>query len=413
MSFSRWILVWAVSLWMGLVQAVPMAVAQDQLGAVARIDPVRSLAQDARGAGITVQLYLSQGVPYRVYLLDDPRRMILEFNRLDFSGFAVGNFDQSDAITGVRYGQLQDGWSRMVFDLAQPVRIAQSGLAIAAGDQTGLLTLNLVATTAADFASLAGPPNRQAVAGLPPAAITRKTRERNAPFVVAIDPGHGGIDPGAQVGDAKEADLMLSLGRMLRDALRRNDNVRVAMTPDEDVFVPLEQRIEIAHAAAADVFISLHADIVTEGQASGATVYTLSEQATDTASAKLAERHDRTEILAGVDLSGADDEVTGILMELARQETQPRSIALAQVLVGEFDRSLDHVNGRPHRGADFSVLKAADIPSVLIEAGFMSSPKDLKNLKNVDWRQSFANAIVRAVLTWQDQDAAAATLRRQ
>ena len=413
MALARWILIWVISLWMGLVLAVPLAVAQDQLGAVARIDPVRSQLQDSRDAGVTMQLYLSQGVPYRVYVLDDPMRLILEFNRLDFSGFKIANFDQSDAITGVRYGQMQDGWSRMVFDLAQPLQVAQSGLVIATGDQTGLLTLNLTATTAAEFTNRAGPPNRQAVAGLPPAAITRKTRDRNAPFVVAIDAGHGGLDPGAQVGDAAEADLMLSLARMLRDALRRNDNVRVVMTRDTDVFVPLEQRIEIAHAQAADVFISLHADIVTEGQASGATVYTLSQQATDTASAKLAERHDRTEILAGVDLSGADDEVTGILMELARQETQPRSIALAKVLVREFDRSLDHVNGRPHRGADFSVLKAADIPSVLIEAGFMSSAKDLKNLKNTKWRQSFANAITRAVLEWKDQDAAAATLRRQ
>lgn len=397
-------------LWIGL--ALPVA-AQAQLGGVARMDPVQSWVQDRGDDGISVQIYLSQGVPYRIFTLDEPRRLVLEFNALDFSGFDLRRFDQSIHVTGLRYGQMQDGWSRMVFDLAIPQRVERAGMAIAPVDQTALLTVTLRATTASEYAQNAGPPNRQAVAGLPPPTVTRTERDPNAPFVVAIDPGHGGLDPGAQVGDANEADLMLSLARMLRDAFRRNDDVEVIMTRDADVFVPLEQRIQIAHEAAADVFISLHADIVTEGNASGATVYTLSQKATDAASEKLAERHDRAEILAGVDLRGTDDEVTGILMELARGETQPRSVALAKVLVAEFDQSLDHVNGRPHRGADFSVLKAADIPSVLIEAGFMSSSKDLKNLKNAEWRQSFADAIVRAVLQWQTQDAAAAALRRQ
>ncbi len=400
----------ALMVWVGLT--LPSA-AQTPLGGVARIDPIQSWVHDQGDDGLALQLYLSQGVPYRIFTLDDPRRLVLEFNALDFAGFDLRRFDQSDRVTGLRYGQMQDGWSRMVFDLAVPLRLDRAGLAIAPVDQTALLTLHMQATTAADFAQRAGPPNRQAMAGLPPPAVTRVERDPNAPFVVAIDPGHGGIDPGAQVGDAHEADLMLALARLLRDAFRRTDNLRVIMTRDTDVFVPLEQRIQIAHEAGADVFISLHADIVTEGKASGATVYTLSQQATDAASAKLAERHDRAEILAGVDLRGTDDEVTGILMDLARGETQPRSIALAKVLVDEFDQSLDHVNGRPHRGADFSVLKAADIPSVLIEAGFMSSRKDLKNLKNPEWRQSFADAIVRAVLNWRAQDVAAAALRRQ
>lgn len=400
----------AAMVWLGMALSLT---AQTQLGGVARMDPIQSWVQDQGDDGLSVQMYLNQGVPYRIFTLDAPRRLVLEFNALDFVGFDLRRFDQSNRVTGLRYGQMQDGWSRMVFDLASPLKIDRAGMVIAPLDQTALLTLNLRGTTAEDFAKNAGPPNRQAVAGLPPPAVTRVDRDPNAPFVVAIDPGHGGIDPGAQVGDANEADLMLSLARLLRDAFRRSDDVRVIMTRDADVFVPLEQRIQIAHAAGADVFISLHADIVTEGNASGATVYTLSQQATDAASAKLAERHDRAEILAGVDLRGTDDEVTGILMDLARGETQPRSIALAKVLVAEFDQSLDHVNGRPHRGADFSVLKAADIPSVLIEAGFMSSPKDLKNLKNAKWRQSFADAIVRAVLQWRTQDAAAAALRRQ
>ena len=221
---------------------------------------------------------------------------------------------------------------------------------------------------------------------------------------------HGGIDPGAVVGEAHEADLMLSLAREIRDILRKSDGVQVHLTRDEDVFVSLEDRVSTAHALSADLFISLHADIVTDGQAFGTTVYTLSETASDEATAKLeaALRHDRGEILFGVDLRGADDEVSGILIDLARLETTPRSKQLAGAVVDAVLMEFGRVNSRPIRHANFSVLKAPDIPSILVEAGFMSSKQDLENLKSPEWRTRFSRALVAGILDWYLSDAALA-----
>ncbi len=201
--------------------------------------------------------------------------------------------------------------------------------------------------------------------------------------------------------------------RELRDGLRRAGGFEVVLTRDDDVFVPLEARQSIARTAGADVFISLHADALAEGRASGATIYTLSETASDIASEKLAERHDRADLLAGVDLSDQDDVVAGVLMDLARTETAPRSDRLADALVAGLDQSIGNLHKRPRLEASFSVLKAADIPAVLIELGFMSSERDLDNLRDADWRARAAAGVRDALRAWVVADAAEASLLRQ
>jgi len=185
------------------------------------------------------------------------------------------------------------------------------------------------------------------------------------------------------------------------------------MTRDDDIFVPLEMRVSIARMAGADVFISLHADALAEGRARGATIYTLSEIASDVASEKLAERHDRGDLLAGVDLTEHDDRIARVLMELARNETQPRSDRLADALVAGLHDTIGPLYKRPRLEASFSVLKAADIPSVLIELGFLSSETDRENLTSEDWRAAAALGIRDALLAWAAADAAEAELLRQ
>lgn len=229
---------------------------------------------------------------------------------------------------------------------------------------------------------------------------------------VVLDPGHGGIDPGAEAGDVNEARLMLTFARELREVLLRAD-FEVVLTREADVFVSLERRIAIAHQVEADLFISLHADSLASGMAHGATVYTLSDSASDAASAALAERHNRADLLAGLDLTGTDDVVADVLMDLARLETQPRADALARAMVGGIRAATGHVNRRPLRSAGFSVLKAADIPSVLLEAGFLSTPEDLKNLKDPAWRTRLAEGVRDGLLAWAEEDAAQAALRRR
>jgi N-acetylmuramoyl-L-alanine amidase len=219
-----------------------------------------------------------------------------------------------------------------------------------------------------------------------------------------LDPGHGGIDPGAEADGLDEKTLMLTFARELREHLLRTGGFEVVMTRVDDQFVSLERRIALAHRAGADVFISLHADILSEGRAHGAAVYTLSDEASDVGGDKLAGRHDRGDLISGIDLSGADDQVADILLDIARQETKPRTDALARALADGMTQQGGPMNSRPIRTASFSVLKAADIPSVLVELGFLSSPRDLQNIRNPEWRVGMAQGIVDGLQKWRQDD---------
>ena len=210
-----------------------------------------------------------------------------------------------------------------------------------------------------------------------------------------------------------EKTLMLALARTLRETLIREDDMRVILTREDDSFVPLERRVSLAHDAGADLFISLHADVLPNGRASGATVYTLSAKASDEASAKLAERHDRDDLLSGVDLTGKDDVVAGVLLDLARQETAPRTAAFSRALTSAIGGAGVPLNSHPLRAADFSVLKAADIPSVLIEVGYLSSDRDRENLSDPEFLTRIAGAIRQAIVDWARADAALRPLVRQ
>lgn len=389
-----------------------------QFSALARVLADESRLSQTDDA-VILDLTLSQGVPYRVYTLqggdDVPARLVLDFREVDWQNLSPDALGQVPAIKAVRFGAVRPGWSRMVLDLAQPLALHRAGLAIDPQSGAGRLQVVLHPTDAATFAARSGAPYDPQFDLPPPADIARAQRVTagEGPLIVVLDPGHGGIDPGAERDGVAEKDLMLTFARELQDALLRRDNIRVVLTRTDDSFVSLDRRVAIAHAAGGQVFISLHADALSEGQAHGATVHLLSDSASDAASAALAERHDRDDLLAGIDLTGQDDQVAGILMDLARQETQPRAERLAAALVqgiGDADLPL---NSRPVRSAAFSVLKAPDIPSVLLEVGFLSSPRDLKNLTDPDWRQMMAAAVADGLLLWMAQDLALSDLVRQ
>ena len=233
----------------------------------------------------------------------------------------------------------------------------------------------------------------------------KKSVITNSEFVVVLDPGHGGKDPGAEAGEYRESNLMLELAAAVKESLMRNTDFKVILTRNEDVFLSLEDRITIATQSGADLFISLHADAVIEGEASGTTVYLLNENATDKMSAQLASRHNPSEILRGVDLSGLDSQVASVLIDMARQETKPRNEAFAQFILEVFKEKITELSSQPLRYAAFSVLKSPDIPSVLIEAGFMSTSSNLQNLITPIWRMEFADALSEAILRWQIKDA--------
>jgi N-acetylmuramoyl-L-alanine amidase len=186
----------------------------------------------------------------------------------------------------------------------------------------------------------------------------------------------------------------------------------VVMTRDEDAFVPLETRISMARAAGGNVFLSLHADALEEGEAVGATIYTLADDAGDEAAEALAERHDRDDLLAGIDLSAQDDVVATVLMDMARTETAPRTARLSQALEVAITAAKLRMHRHPQQRAGFSVLKSPDIPSALLELGFLSSERDLARLKDADWRRAMAGAVVAGLKAWAAEDAALAALRK-
>jgi len=401
-------------LWLAI--AAPSLAQTGGLNALAQIDPAASGVTD-RGQGIKVVLAVSQAVPYRVSFMDNPPRFVVDFHEVDFNGLAPESADKADHVKQLLWGPFLSGWSRMVAVLDIPQRLL-SAEEIATDDGGAVITLTLAPTTPADFtarikAAEAEPP--PADWALPKAAIVDQPIRRqlgDRPLRVVLDPGHGGIDPGAEAGGTTEAKAMLGFALELAEVLRRA-GMTVELTRVNDVFVPLETRISVARAAGADLFLSLHADALAEGEATGATVYKLAAKASDAASAQLAERHDRTDLLAGIDLTTSDDEVAGVLMDMARTETGPRADSLARALATAIQARNIRMHHHPIQEAAFSVLKSADIPSLLLEVGFLSSAKDRERLADPVWRASMADAILAALQAWAMTDAAEARLLRQ
>lgn len=388
--------------------SLPVAVSAQGLFAVARLDEERS-AIESRADGFGIVLTLSQPVPYKVSLLDGPPRLVIDFREVDFGRLKGSVLGTNAAVSAVRFGTIQAGWSRMIFDLAGPHLVEEAGMDTGADDGSARIEIEMRETDQTTFSAKAGPAAEQVKSTQPPAPRSPD----DGVLTVVLDPGHGGVDPGAVRDGVHEADIVLTFAQELREALLREGSFDVALTRTEDVFVSLEARIDIARQAGGEVMLSLHADAVSEGVARGAQVYTLAEEASSAASAKLAERHDRDDLLGGVDLSGQDDKVAHALMSIARTETAPRTEALAQALVDGFREADVQLHKRPREQAFFSVLKAPDIPSVLVEIGFMSSPKELEKLQNPEWRAAAVGAIVAALQAWDEDDRAKAMLKRQ
>ena len=399
-----------LALW-GLFPLADGAFAQGPLNALARPDLSRSEIVDL-GANLQITLTLSQPVPWRIFTVDNPPRLVVDFSQVDWTGQSIGDVVRSDVVTDIRTGATQRDWSRLVLSLAEPMALETAGLGTAGTSGQAVLKVQMAPVDAVTFAKTAGPPPGVFAGSDGPEAIAdgrgRQTGER--PLVVVLDPGHGGVDPGAEADGVVEADLMLTFAKDLRQVLEESGRFSVVMTREEDVFVPLESRLTVARTAGADVFLSLHADALAEGRASGATIYTLSSEASDDAARVLSERHQRTDLLGGVDLSEHDDVIAGVLMNMARLNTTPRAERLAGKLVTGLSERTGDLHKRPRLRAGFSVLKAPDIPSALIELGFLSSARDRDRLTDAGWRRKAALGIRDALLVWSQEDADEARL---
>ena len=243
----------------------------------------------------------------------------------------------------------------------------------------------------------AASPATLAALGVVPLPPKRPGARTDARRVVVLDPGHGGVDPGAiSVTGAFEKDLTLAMARVVRDQLTASGRYRVVMTRDSDVFLRLRDRVAKAREAGAELFISLHADSIGSSDVRGMSIYSLSENASDREAATLAARENRADALDGINLTAENDEVVNILISLAQRDTMNQSRRFANMLVKEMGRQ-NRLVPRPHRSAGFAVLTAPDIPSVLIELGYLSSPQDAKLLGQTEHRGRMARSLLRSI----------------
>ncbi|WP_174292876.1 N-acetylmuramoyl-L-alanine amidase [Sphingomonas bacterium] len=332
---------------------------------------------------------------------------------VDLAGVAAHTPGVRGGFAAVHVDTGAAGDTRLVFDLASPAVVTDGAL----DDNGRSLTLSLVAADPATAmqASLAGPldffPFNLDLSGgksrykvsqaVPPAAkappLPHIEGDRSRPLVV-IDPGHGGIDPGAinPENGLREKDVTLKIARAIRDELLARGRVRVALTRDDDRYLVLRERFGIARRLHADLFISIHCDSVGAGDASGASVYTLSEVASDKEAARLAARENKADVITGVDLGGAGADVSSILIDLTQRETMNNSADFARLL-GREAAPLVPLKANFHRMASLMVLKAPDMPSVLFETGYISNPRDAAFLDSAEGRHRIAEGIERAV----------------
>jgi N-acetylmuramoyl-L-alanine amidase len=380
-------------------------------------------------------LSVDRNIPFEVFVLGDPFRVVVDVPEIGWSLPPTPLPGPSGLFKRLRYGLFKPGQSRIVLDLNAPFEIDRAFKLRPNGDLGHRLVVDLRPASAQAFraavarapmavgetafaaeaapapaptpqaasAAVTQPPSAaqpaaesvQAAFTLPPAP--RKPRSSRAKMTVVLDAGHGGVDPGA-IGRSGtyEKTITLAMARDLRDVLEATGRYRVVLTRDRDIFIRLRDRVALARKAGADLFISLHADSIKNRKISGPSVYTLSEKASDKEAAALAEKENKADLLAGVDLTDAPPDVANILLDLTQRETMNQSARFATGMIGEISKVAKPLRNT-HRFAGFAVLKAHDVPSVLIEMGFLSSKKDEERLTSRRYRRTLADAIRRSV----------------
>ncbi len=343
---------------------------------------------------------LSGRIDIRAFTLADPYRVIVDLPQVVFQLKPKAGDSGRGLVKAFRYGLVMQGGSRIVLDMKKPVRIDKAYILDAAEGQPARLILDLTAIDRETFLRTIAQDNRVAPQ-VKKAEYENKSPGDPRPLIV-LDPGHGGIDNGTHAASGEnEKSIVLNFALLLRDKIEKVGRYRVAMTRTDDVFIPLAERVRMARQRQASLFISIHADALGrgDGDAQGATIYTLSETASDAEAGKLAEAENKADVIAGMDLSSEPGDVADILIDLAQRETKTFSSHFARSLVSEI-KTVARMHKNPMKSAGFRVLRAADVPSVLIELGYVSNREDLKQLTSEAWRSRTADAVVSAVDTY-------------
>ena len=367
------------------------------------------------GARTLVRLEVTRPVVASMFTLDEPYRAIVDVADLDFQLPANAGTRGSGLIKAFRYGQFEAGRSRLVLDLAAPATIEKAAFIAPAGNEPGVLTFELARVGAAEFRVMRGPaaPETDAAAAVPKQlrgarheeqpAVPRPSDDAKTRPVIVIDPGHGGIDPGTvAVSGQPEKNVTLAVAIQLRNILQQSRRYDIVMTRQTDVFVSLDQRVKLSRQQGADLFVSIHADALAEkGMAqavNGATVYTLGDRASDETARRLAEKENAADVLAGLAAvpASTEDQVRSILLDLVQRETANYSASFRTLLLSNMQGRVP-LSKDPPRSAAFKVLKQPDVPSVLIELGYMSNTEDLARLGKAEGQRQLAAAIAASV----------------
>ncbi len=343
-------------------------------------------------------LDLTADVPFKVYTMREPYRVVVDLPELTWRVAAAAAAQHGGVIERFRFGLFRPGTFRVVLDVSRPVAVHGAIALPARGSRVRRLVLDLVPVSKSEFdRSYVGPPAPEPPGLRPPSAPAEKAKPGDGRHVVAIDPGHGGVDPGATgVSGTYEKELTLAAAKELKRQLETGGRYRVVLTRDKDVFLTLRERVQVARSAHAELFISLHADSIGSDNITGSSVYMLSDKASDAQAAALAADENKSDVIAGANLNAYSDEVADILIDLAQRETKNDSAKYAHELVQELDKSgrvLEHAI----RSAGFAVLKAPDVPSVLLEMGYLSNPAEERELREPAYRAKLMAAVKRAV----------------
>ncbi len=357
-----------------------------------------------------VVLDVSASVDFRTFTLPKPYRVVIDMSEVTWLP-RMRNPPRGGLITGMRFGLFKPGLSRVVLDSAGPVKITKAFMVKPAPGRPYRVVLDISRDSETAFMTAykqsgerVGPRVKRPPPPRPPQVKSSSKKDEKA--VIMIDPGHGGVDPGAiSRSGVWEKHIVLAFSKELRRQLLATGKFDVRMTRNRDVFIRLRERIARAKHVGADLFLSIHADSIRNRKVRGASVYTLSERASDKEADELAQKENKSDLIAGVDLEYQSNDVVNILIDLAQRETMNESAVFARKLVTELAK-VRRMLRNTHRFAGFAVLKAPDIPSVLIELGYLSNRTDERMLRDAKQRRRMATAMTRAIRLYFDRQQA-------
>ena len=392
------------------LSGTPAAHAVESVPARPEVAASLPVASDARVAGDERQsrfiLDLDRKVDVHAFVLANPYRVVLDIPQIAFRLPEGSGKTGRGLVRAFRYGMVMPGASRIVMDLNGPAKIDKAYAMEAANGQPARLVVELAAS---DAETVKREARQDTTQGLRPTVVAdadpnakippQDAKHEDSRPVIVLDPGHGGIDNGTMAPTGEnEKDLVLAFAKSLRQQIEKSGKYRVMMTRDDDTFIPLAERVKFAREHAAALFVSIHADALpkVEGDAQGATIYTLSDRASDIEAEKLAESENKADAIAGIDLTEEPTEVADILIDLTQRETRAFSSRFAKTLMHEM-KTVARMHKHPLKSAGFRVLKAHDVPSVLVELGYVSNKGDLHNLVSDNWREKTASSVSAAI----------------